>query len=292
MVSSMTERLLIASDLDRTLVPNGPQPESPLARKRFAQLVDREEVTLAYVSGRHLGLVRKAVYSFGLPPPDFVIGDVGTTIYRTDAGAEAAAVTEWEEQIVGDWAGCDAMTLHGLLSELTELRLQEADKQNRCKLSYYLPLAADRSKLTGQIESRLQRASIRARLIFSIDEPRSIGLLDILPERASKRHALEFLMPLLGHGPTTTVFCGDSGNDLDVLVSPIPGVLVANSDPAVQAAARRKSSEQGLGPALYIARGGFLGMNGNYAAGMLEGIAHFYPETVGWMKLGTEEQTA
>jgi hypothetical protein len=28
-------------------------------------------------------------------------------------------------------------------------------------------------------------------------------------------------------------------------------------------------------PALYSAQGGFLGMNGRYSAGILEGIAHF-----------------
>jgi hypothetical protein len=27
---------------------------------------------------------------------------------------------------------------------------------------------------------------------------------------------------------------------------------------------------------LYLARGGFLGMNGNYSAGILEGIGHFH----------------
>ncbi|MDX1571269.1 MAG: HAD-IIB family hydrolase [Xanthomonadales bacterium] len=288
----MTERLLIATDLDRTLIPNGPQPESPTARKRFARLASRDEVTLAYVSGRHIGLVRKAMYSFGLPQPDFIIGDVGTTIYQARPGAEPVAIAEWEDEIARDWSGCDAMALHGLLSDLTDLRLQEADKQNRCKLSYYLPLGADTSRLAKRIEKRLERAAVRTRLIFSIDEPRSIGLLDVLPERASKRHALEYLMKLLGHVPANTVFCGDSGNDLEVLVSAIPGVLVANSDPTVQEAAQRSSTERGLAHALYVARGAFLDMNGNYAAGILEGIAHFHPSTVEWMTIPAGEETA
>jgi hypothetical protein len=30
---------------------------------------------------------------------------------------------------------------------------------------------------------------------------------------------------------------------------------------------------------LYLPRGNFLGMNGNYAAGVLEGLAHFFPES-------------
>jgi hypothetical protein len=35
---------------------------------------------------------------------------------------------------------------------------------------------------------------------------------------------------------------------------------------------------------LYPATGGWKGMNGNYAAGVLEGVVHFFPETAGWLK--------
>ena len=49
----MPERLLLCTDLDRTLIPNGPQPESPGARDRFAALAGSPHVVLAYVTGRH-----------------------------------------------------------------------------------------------------------------------------------------------------------------------------------------------------------------------------------------------
>jgi hypothetical protein len=39
----------------------------------------------------------------------------------------------------------------------------------------------------------------------------------------------------------------------------------------------------GNAPALYLARGGVLAMNGNYSADILEGVAHFHPELVGFM---------
>ena len=57
----MSERLLICTDLDRTLLPNGVQPESPGARRRFAALASRPEVTLVYVTGRHRALVEQAI---------------------------------------------------------------------------------------------------------------------------------------------------------------------------------------------------------------------------------------
>ena len=86
-----TAHLLIATDLDRTLLPNGAEPESPGAREMFARLVSRPEVTLAFVSGRHRELVEDAIEEFSLPQPDFVIGDVGTSIYHVDAPGHAPA---------------------------------------------------------------------------------------------------------------------------------------------------------------------------------------------------------
>ena len=84
----MTKPILICTDLDRTLLPNGKQPESPGARAGFRRLVSRPEITLAYVSGRHRRLVEDAIREYELPLPDWVIGDVGTTIYQVHA-------TEW-----------------------------------------------------------------------------------------------------------------------------------------------------------------------------------------------------
>ncbi|HDO34182.1 MAG TPA: haloacid dehalogenase, partial [Chromatiales bacterium] len=39
--------LLLCSDLDRTLIPNGPQAESPRARALLCELARRPEITLA-----------------------------------------------------------------------------------------------------------------------------------------------------------------------------------------------------------------------------------------------------
>ena len=88
----MLKRILICTDLDRTLLPNGKQPESPGARAAFTRLVSRPEVTLAYVSGRHRSLVEDAIMEYGLPLPDWVIGDVGTTIYHVRTG-------EWRQHV-------------------------------------------------------------------------------------------------------------------------------------------------------------------------------------------------
>ena len=140
----------------------------------------------------------------------------------------------------------------------------------------------DREALEATIRTELESAGVKANLIWSVDDLESTGLLDILPARASKVHAVR--------GPDEpgrlrlrrTVFCGDSGNDIEVLVSPIPAVLVANAREDVRETARRLADEKGTA-ALYCAHGGFMGMNGNYSAGILEGVAHFHPQTRDWM---------
>jgi hydroxymethylpyrimidine pyrophosphatase-like HAD family hydrolase len=120
-------------------------------------------------------------------------------------------------------------------------------------------------------------------LVWSVDDIADIGLLDVLPAGASKRHAIEALMREQGFDLQHTVFCGDSGNDMEVLISPIPTVLVANSRAEVKRLARELSTEAATEEYLYVAKGGLLGMNGNYSAGMLEGIAHYHPHITDWL---------
>jgi sucrose-6F-phosphate phosphohydrolase len=278
-------RLLICTDLDRTLIPNGPQSESRDARARFALLAGHPRITLAYVSGRDRKLVEKAIAHYDLPLPDFVIGDVGTTLYHVGPQAEWQHQVEWEDRISAGWAGRTQTELKQVLQDISTLRLQEHSKQNLHKLSYYLPVQADRESLTRAINQRFADIGVRSNLIWSLDEPRGVGLLDILPGDASKLHAIKLLMEQQGFTLANTVFCGDSGNDMEVLASPVPAVLVANADPDVRQRALQLSDHAGLNDRLYLARGGFYGMNGNYSGGILEGIAHYHPDTLSLMGL-------
>lgn len=279
----MSKPILLCTDLDRTLLPNGRQPESPGAREIFTRMVSRPEVALAYVSGRHRELVEDAIREYRLPSPDWVIGDVGTTIYQVGAG-EWLPSQAWEDDIAGDWRGLTANDLRPLFADLPALRLQEAAKQNRYKLSYYLPAQIDVGALLQEMTRRFEAKNLAANLIYSVDEAKSTGLLDALPPRASKLHAVKLLMQQQGFDVSNTVFAGDSGNDLSVIASGIHSVLVANADSEVAEQARSLVRQIGTETAFYLAHGGFLGMNGNYSAGILEGFAHYHPESRFWME--------
>ena len=275
-------QLLICTDLDRTVLPNGSQPESKGARNRFATLAARPEVTLVYVTGRDRQLVRKAINNYCLPQPDYVISDVGTTIYEIN-GDSWQLWREWQQEIAPDWMGLEQGDIRKLLLDIMDLQLQESAKQNIYKSSFYVPLYADRDTLSVNIRQRLEARGIRANLVWSIDEPREVGLLDVLPARASKKHAVFFLMRRNGFSLADTVFAGDSGNDLPVLASEIPAVLVANASAEVCREALAQAATSGHADALYIAQGGFMEMNGNYTAGVLEGVVHYQPEVRNWL---------
>ena len=45
----MTQKLLICADLERTLIPDGHEPESPNARSFFKQLCQYKDVALVYL---------------------------------------------------------------------------------------------------------------------------------------------------------------------------------------------------------------------------------------------------
>ena len=275
-------RLLLCTDLDRTLLPNGPQPESEESRERFSLLVARQEVTLVYVTGRDISLVQQAIKFFQIPKPDFVIADVGSSLYKVSDG-NWRHWQEWDKAIDQDWQGKTHADLQASLSGFRDLRLQEYSKQNKHKLSYYVPLYIDHIALIDKISSHLEQQHIHANLVWSVDEQTSKGLLDILPASAGKRHAIEFLMQQLQFDLSETVFAGDSGNDISVMASPIHSVLVANASDDVRKHALEQAEANDQMDSLYIARGGYLAMNGNYSAGILEGLVHYLPEVDKWL---------
>lgn len=275
--------ILLCSDLDRTLLPNGSQEESPRARPLLRVLTQHPALSLAYVSGRDLSLLKQAIQDYDLPNPHYAIGDVGTTIYEIHDDVWRPW-QDWAEEIAPDWGGRCHDELAAIFQDIEILRLQETEKQNSYKLSYYAPENSDRDALLTKMDARLKKIGVCASLIWSIDEARHIGLLDVLPQRATKYHAIRFLMAKKGFHEGNTVFAGDSGNDLPALTSGLQAVLVRNAHCGVREEALHKVREKGIPEQLYIAQGNFLEMNGNYAAGVLEGLVHFIPETLHWIE--------
>ena len=273
-----SDNILLCSDLDRTLIPNGFQKESAHARPVFRRLAETANIYLAYVSGRDQKLILDAIEEFNLPEPDYAIGDVGTTLYRVTNGNWQLS-KDWSYEIGKDWKGLNGEELAEILEDMDDIRLQEPEKQSLYKLSFYTDQDVDQQRLIKQIRIVLDEKGVRANIIWSVDEISTNGLLDIVPARANKLHAIQFLMQQEQFSGERTVFAGDSGNDLDVLTSGLQAILVKNANENVRKEAIDSLSVKHITNRLYLPKGNFCGMNGNYAAGVLEGLVHFIPET-------------
>lgn len=274
--------LLLGCDMDRTLLPNGPHPESPAARPLLRALRALPGLHLAYLTGRSRELIEEAVERWELPWPDLAAADVGTTIYRCRGGGWEE-LEDWRREIAPDWAGAGWADLRDLLADLPHLELQEPERQKRFKLSYYAPPDLEPG-WPAEMQRRLDARGLHARVIVSRDEAPARTLLDVIPASATKHHAAHWMLRHLGLSPERVVVAGDSGNDLPLLAGDLPAVLVANARPEVREEALSRARAEGTEGRLYLARGGFLGLNGNYSAGVLEGLAHFLPETRTWLE--------
>jgi HAD superfamily hydrolase (TIGR01484 family) len=280
--------LLLCSDLDGTLIPDGRAPESPNARPLFRRLARHPGVCLAYATGRDPALVDRALEETGLPEPRLLLGDVGSSIYIRADGRWVLVEDYWAH-IAADWRGRLAADVIGLLQDVAGLSPQEPAKQAPFKASFYAAPGADARAVIAEARVRLDRQALQSSVIWSVDADGRTGLLDVLPASADKRQAIRFLRDWLSAPPGRTVFAGDSGNDLAVLGTEIPSVLVGNAEPSVRAAARAAARAAGYPDRLYLASGGYREMNGNYAAGVLEGLVHFVPEADGWLDEVTPE---
>lgn len=258
----MTHRLL-ASDMDRTLLPNGLQAAEPGALERFrGWALRRGEVELAYVTGRHRSLAREVLREYRLPEPDWLVCSVGTEIYP---GGSDSPLPDWRDHLA---AGFDAGAVREWArARLPGARLQEAEKQSALKVSFYLDDAMESVPLQGELGQELAAAGLPARVVVSFDETEQVGLVDFLAPGSGKARALDFLRRRQGIPPGRILFAGDSGNDTDALLSGVCGVLVGNATGAVRSQLRAALAEHPDARIYFAER--------VYTAGILEGMAHF-----------------
>lgn len=135
------------------------------------------------------------------------------------------------------------------------------------------------SEIIKMIEERLEQNGLLHTVIFSVDPDTGAGMIDVLPENATKADAAEFIREELGFDKDATIFSGDSGNDLPAITSGTKAVLVKNTPERVKNAALDALGPEKSKKYLHIAKGNFGSLNGNFSAGVLEGLAHFYPFT-------------
>ena len=86
-----TGRRVLATDLDGTLIPLEENRQNQDDLQILATQLVQREVTLLFVTGRHLDSVLEAINEFRLPQPEWIICDVGTSLFQTRASGDLRA---------------------------------------------------------------------------------------------------------------------------------------------------------------------------------------------------------
>jgi sucrose-6-phosphatase len=262
---------ILATDLDRTLLPNGPWPTDPDAIAMFNELTHQNDVVVVYITGRNLNLTEKAITEYGVRHPDILCADVGATIRMYKSGSWLFD-DEWATHIELTSPRWDAGLIRDALAGIAGLTQQEQEHLSAFKQSYYV----DRDKIDCSLQEAevLIKGNFDEAIVYSYDYAKGVGLLDILPQSATKQTALEYIARKFRTPLSEVIFCGDSGNDIFPLTAGFAGVLVRNADEQLVTSVK-KAQKRNRRLKIYFATGNFRGLSGYYTSGVIEGAYHY-----------------
>ncbi len=133
----MHEPRILATDLDGTLIPFDHLEENRRDLAILARELDSRNVNLVFVTGRHFESIERAIELQRLPLPQWIICNVGTTIYQRHADGRFEEVIGYCHHLDEKIAQVPIAELTDRVSHVAGLRLQEPEKQGRFKLSFY-----------------------------------------------------------------------------------------------------------------------------------------------------------
>lgn len=203
-------KFILATDIDNTLTGD------PAALRKLNNLLStqRDKIKLIYLTGRHLSSMCQIINEENLLQPDIAVTDVGTRIFR---GTDFTPDTQWEEKISQNWDSC---RISKLLENLSGLVPQKVPRGYRC--SYHF--TDEPEPIIKRVKILLQNKGIDVQIIVSSGKD-----LDIIPPNAGKGQALKYLVNKYNWPDQKILVCGDSGNDLDMLLSGYSAVIVGNA---------------------------------------------------------------
>lgn len=272
-------KLLLAVDIDGTLIPNSSEPPDIEGIKKFSEMVKAiPGVILIYPTGRIFAMACEAIRKYFLPMPDFLITDNGAAIYFHNS-KRWEQNKEYKKTLIEKNPDFDSAKILNLLSFLPFLQAEENKKQDELKAGFYLDLKEDPKKAADAAQKILAENKIwDIKIIYSQDLKNKVGILEILPDNVSKLTGIRYLS-LRGvsirpgriatrqsrdiQNSPAIIFAGDEGNDLDVFASGIPSILVGNARPEIKAAVR----EMGLNSVYFAEK--------NEVEGVIEGVKYF-----------------
>ncbi|MBK3869653.1 glucosylglycerol-phosphate synthase [Pseudomonas stutzeri] len=204
--------MLLATDLDGTFLGGEPQDRLSL----YQTITAHPDIQLAYVTGRSLEAVLPLLADPTLPQPDYIIADVGASLYH---GETLLPIQPLQQHIETRWPGETAIA--EALAAFPELVRQDVPQARRCSYFCTPEQAADPALKTAA-------ERLGCDLLYSADL-----YLDFLPRGVNKGSSLLRLIETLGLDPEQVLVAGDTLNDLSMLSCGLKGVCVGQSEPGL-----------------------------------------------------------
>ena len=229
---------ILVSDLDGTLIPlpNIEQNKEDLIG--LNKLRETHDFKLIFATGRSFDSVLGAIEDYALPVPDWIICNVGTSIYEKSSDS-FSALHAYHEKLNKICHEVDHHKVKESFKHLKELRLQPEENQSDFKISYWYE-ESELHEMVDKISEIQQQESLPYTCLGSVDPFNSRGLIDVLPLGVNKAYALDWLVDLLELRSDRIVYAGDSGNDLAALVGDYASILVGNAKARVRSEVKER----------------------------------------------------
>ncbi len=216
-----SKSVVLATDLDGTFLGGSKQDR----RHLYKWIEDhRSTVGLVFVTGRDPEFILQLCTANGVPWPDYVVGDVGTTIAHI-VGRERLEPIQALETIISDAWRDSGPRVKEALNGHPGLTLQPTNFRYRVSYDY------EPTKFDASAHEIVQDLGLDT--LISADR-----YFDVLPKGVSKGPSLNRLVTYLGIEPSRVLTAGDTMNDLSMLAAGLPAVAVGGSEPDLVASVR------------------------------------------------------
>ncbi len=243
---------ILATDLDGTLIPMEGCARNAADLLKLSEELATAQIPLIFVTGRHLRSIVKAIDQFQLPVPDWVVADVGTSVYESDGSGAWKLVDGYSDYLQASVGDTPLEVVRFAFERFDDLTLQAPEKQARFKLSYYCP-RDQVDQVARKLQAALDNLGAPYAVTSSLDPFTTHGLIDVLPRAASKAAALQWWAEKQFVELQSIVYAGDSGNDFAALVSGFRSIVVANAEPELIKAVELAHASAGWENRLYVA---------------------------------------
>lgn len=260
---------VLATDLDKTLLPNGIAPYDG-SMSLLHELVQKHDISLIFVTARRVRSVLTSVMEqFGPPEAVYIIGAVGAEMYERNSSGEYVEITAWRDYILKEAPLWDLYAIDALIVAcFPHLELQPEKELTAFKRSYFLRDLSRFEEVDRALKKLMsQHFGDSVLVTCSKDLNANLAYVDVTPGVVSKISALSFLLKQASIPQESVLFGGDSENDLSVFLSSLDSVIVANAERELVGHVKSLKQRGGL----FVAEG-VGGLNGNYSSGLIEGM--------------------